>query len=380
MSRAKCLSWHRILAVVLAFATDIVVAGCGLAVGADPDVPKVLKELKPGHWYEVPDSQIRPHVPKPTPPGNPKAIITAWNSGAYDSRRQRLLVTGGGHNDYGGNEIYAFSLQTLQWKRIWGPSKDIPYRSKKSFLTYSDGTPCARHTYDALEYLPQNDSLFLQGGSLFYAGGGGGKDTWEFDLKTLKWSRKEDVSPERWASLSSVSAYDPVTGHIFLAGNGSSWGMHEYDPKTGKWKRRGRSGITIGLNAEIDPLKRKFVAIGRGNVYIADIGTTGRIEFERVKTKGDTDILKYQAPGFTYDSRNRALVAWAGGTDVFVLDLQTLSWKRHRPAPTNRVIPTMQPRQGTYGRFRYAPKLDVIVCVNDIDQNVYIYRLGPIDR
>ncbi len=105
MNQERCYPLCRSLWPATVLAAHLVLAASCLAGGQDRVVPQALKELKPGHWYEVPDSRIRPHVPKPTPPGNPKAIITAWNSGAYDSRRQRLLVTGGGHNDYGGNEI-----------------------------------------------------------------------------------------------------------------------------------------------------------------------------------------------------------------------------------------------------------------------------------
>jgi hypothetical protein len=40
------------------------------------------------------------------------------------------------------------------------------------------------------------------------------------------------------------------------------------------------------------------------------------------------------------------------------------------------VIPTSGASAGTYGRFRYVPSKNVFVVVNDIDEDVYIYRLS----
>ena len=50
-------------------------------------------------------------------------LINSWSSGLYDSERQRMVVWGGGHNDYGGNELYAFNLKTLAWEQLTTPSR-----------------------------------------------------------------------------------------------------------------------------------------------------------------------------------------------------------------------------------------------------------------
>jgi hypothetical protein len=38
--------------------------------------------------------------------------MAAWGGGAHDTKRDRLIVWGGGHGDYGGNELYAFDVNT----------------------------------------------------------------------------------------------------------------------------------------------------------------------------------------------------------------------------------------------------------------------------
>src|SRR6185436_13027501 len=72
-----------------------------------------IENLQPGEWYRVPNSALRTVVPIPTPAGDPANVIAAWSGGTFDTRRDRLLVWGGGHADYGGNEIYAFEIATL---------------------------------------------------------------------------------------------------------------------------------------------------------------------------------------------------------------------------------------------------------------------------
>src|SRR5262245_9864498 len=37
-------------------------------------------------------------------------VVAAWNSAVLDTKRNRLIIWGGGHHDYYGNEIYALNL------------------------------------------------------------------------------------------------------------------------------------------------------------------------------------------------------------------------------------------------------------------------------
>jgi len=63
-------------------------------------------------------------------------------------------------------------------------------------------------------------------------------------------------------------------------------------------------------------------------------------------------------------------VSWAGGSDIYRLNLQTLVWtKTTMPG----AIPGPAYWEGTYGRFRYVPTLKSFVGVNSIDQNAYMF-------
>lgn len=336
-----------------------------------------IDDLQPGQWYEVPNSHLRPLVPDPTPPGDPACIMKAWSGGTYDTKRCRLLVWGGGHADYGGNEIYAFDVNTLSWSRIWGPSPIDAILAQwdgTCTYTYSDGNPVARHTYDGLTYLPVQDRFWIFGGSLTCGSGGFGIDTWTFDLTGGRWERRAD-GPFGSPPL-VTSAYDPTTGHVFMADE--SYVITEYDPVANTWVRYGNAGgVGLDKNGEIDPRRRLFVAVGynssNGEIRVYDLNQHPPI-MQRVMTTGAVEITNARFPGLAYDPASDRIVAWSGGSDVYTLNLDTWVWTRH--IATNSVVPTPAASAGTYGRWQYIPSKNAFIGVNSIDEDVYIYKLS----
>ncbi|MEO8410995.1 MAG: hypothetical protein ABI478_10525, partial [Propionivibrio sp.] len=85
-----------------------------------------------GGWCEIRVGVDKPSISSvwpsaPLPPNlhmnsGPSSILIAWNSAAFDKRRNLMYFTGGGHTDYGGNEVYEFDLNTGEWTRLTNPS------------------------------------------------------------------------------------------------------------------------------------------------------------------------------------------------------------------------------------------------------------------
>ena len=84
-----------------------------------------IDNLQPGQWYEFPGTRIRDVLPSPIPQGNPTAMLY-YSGGAYDTRRNRLIVWGGGHAAYDGNEVYAFDVAAGKWSRLTEPTAEPP--------------------------------------------------------------------------------------------------------------------------------------------------------------------------------------------------------------------------------------------------------------
>ncbi len=89
---------------------------------------EILDALKPGEWYEVPDSHAEAvaasakQFPWLTGSSGFGGIIACWAGGAFDTQRDQLYIgPGGGHNGYNGNEVYAFSTKEMAWRRLNDP-------------------------------------------------------------------------------------------------------------------------------------------------------------------------------------------------------------------------------------------------------------------
>lgn len=348
-------------------------------VRADP-----IDDLPVGHWYQVPNSALFHAAPRSVPRGiqGPTSVIGQASGGAFDSKRELLLVWGGGHAAYSGNEVYAFDLKALKWSRLVEPSTDVGGYEKSGY--YPDGKPRSRHTYDYVEYVPPPvDRFCCFGASGIYPSGQGVIGNVDcLDPETRLWERKANAISY---GVGAMAAYDPATGKVWMHGAGSRGFLTSFDPKQNRWEANARPGVERGAisvepTAEIDPERRKFVAVGSGRVLVWDLSESWPIQGKDLTTTGDAVIVQSKSPGFVYDPILKNFVAWSGGGDVYILDIERAVWKRQPPAPGNKVLPGPAASRGTFGRFRYVPSRNVYVVVSDIYDSVFIYRLtaGPI--
>lgn len=359
-------------AAAIAGAFSLTAAGVAAAGPAD--------QLRPGEWYEVPHSHLGDVAPKEGQFSGtwgvegPTAVMNDWSGGAYDSQRDQLIIWGGGHGGYGGNEVYVFDLGTLAWKRLTDPSAppgvDVPYAP--------DGAPTSRHTYGYVAYAPPPLDWFCSfGGAGFFQSGQTGTDHVDcFDPGARRWEteRFPDVTGNH---IGGISAYDPMTRHLWYHASFDA-SLMELNPDTKQWAKRGASYyLDYYKTAEIDPRRRKLVAVGMGDVVSWDIGASGTISPTKLTTTGATAIVGTASPGLAYDPVSDELVAWSGGADVYTLNLDSQVWSNVAPASTNTTTPTAPNSNGTFGRFRYIPSKNAFIVVNGVDEDVFIYKLTP---
>lgn len=104
----------------------------------------------------------------------PFKLISAWSSYGWDTRRGDLIIYGGGHGNYSGNDVYRWRSSTLRWERIALPSEiaSIP-GVNGGWMTVDgpDASPGSAHTYDNNIYLPIVDRFVAFGGAIFNTGG-----------------------------------------------------------------------------------------------------------------------------------------------------------------------------------------------------------------
>ncbi len=350
------------LTVITAFAVFV-----GLAFSASPPPGT-------GSWQELAGTKLRAVLapaPAGAPPGswwNPINIIADYSGGTLDTKRSRLIIWGGGHAGYPGNEIYAIELlPTPKAVRLTNPS----LYTLNTTDALADGNPSSRHTYASLVYLPEQDALWAHGGSLWRSGIFT-RGTWMFRFDTGKWEKKAD-HPLEGSSGVAIADYDPVTKLVVV------WGisfLSTYDPATNNWTKRGSgSGTNSERTGVIAASQRKMYVVGwtrggttPGLIRVIDLNTW---TVSNVMTTGAIEITTKVAPGLDLDLETGELVAWAGGSDIYRLNLSTLVWTK---TTVPGALPGPAPWAGTYGRFRYVPALKSFVGVSSIDQNAYRYN------
>ena len=116
-------------------------------------------------------------------------VITGWDSGTVDTKRNRLLFMGDGHDGQNDNAVYSIDFQSRSASpaTCGGASSCDIYSDGGSYTTpfsgpvitrlndpsvfisgcplapNPDGSPHAMQTYASLIYLPHTDAMFMSG-------------------------------------------------------------------------------------------------------------------------------------------------------------------------------------------------------------------------
>lgn len=330
---------------------------------ASIDANQTLANLAADTWYKVPNSKMRSVCPTSASNFGCWSIVGAWGGGVYNPIDGKMIVWGGGHGDYDGNEVYAFDIETLTWSRITNPSTGIT----KDQDPLPDGNPVSRHTYDGLAYITHAKRIFARGGSR--AGNGYGTSiTWTFDLPTKHWFEMQPsgVLGPTTACCNLSGEYDPYSKKVYMRDPNYLY-AYDFDANTWTqlidWPHGWGPGKSI-----IDTKRHIYFDIGSGSLHAYNIITGKDISAQWTTIDGETIIQSnYAAAG--YDAKADCIVAWGGG-GAYVLDMVTKNWSQKSATGA----PLEGQGNGTFGRFRYIASDNVFILVNGVDDDVYFYK------
>lgn len=334
---------------------------------ADAAIPGI-----PG-WYEIPNTQLFPLCPdRPDVQGNSgcQSVISAWNSGIADTKRERLLFWGGGHSDYLGNELYALDLKKLSMVRLTDPSPVTNVGTCPE--AYVDGTPSARHTYNGLVYDPKGDAMFAFGGSKSNCGYMS-HSSWRLELEKLHWEQLTPRGPDNpQGAPGFITSYDSRSGLIYLFDTAN---FFAFDPERNQFRKLSeQGGVDYHLNGTIDEGQNYFIMVG-GNGQFWGINLNNHSKFKvedwSRKVAGCEKLMHAAYPGLAYYPPERSIVGWTGGDSVILFHLDKMSCEeRTYPGGPGPALQT-----GSNGRFRYFPSLGVFALINNWKQNAFLLRL-----
>ncbi|HRH13818.1 MAG TPA: hypothetical protein PK225_05640 [Azonexus sp.] len=152
-----------------------IVATPAIAVADLSYLQGLLAATPEGGWVQVNVNKFSSAWPSQAdgvPNSNPAAVVHAWSSFAWDSSRGNLLLFGGGHANYAGNEMYVWQGNDGSWTRGSLPSRMEGFGSTSTYFTVDNSAPQSAHTYDNNIYIPVNDMFVTFGGAAYNSGGG----------------------------------------------------------------------------------------------------------------------------------------------------------------------------------------------------------------
>lgn len=390
MGKIQYCNCYSILAVLLIFNSfahgsgkRIISSQTKISIKQKSNLPPTLG------WYQIPNTKMRTVCPPNNFGGSTylfssfcSAITGAWGGGVMDTKRNRLIVWGGGHNDYYGNEVYALNLNEQSVQRLTDPGLPLwPMDGSYGGSTIANGTqPNSRHTYDSLSYMPNVDKMFVTGGAVSGQNGGFTQDTWTFSFSSLVWEKIFEKSPVNGGVGITATAYDPNTQKVLVHTESAHTTLYSYDPLNKTYQKLGNTEIYLDyhMTGVVDPIKKKFVIVGggtsaNGGVVVYDIGPGSTYQPQRLTTTGGSAIVNSLYPGLAFDPVSGRIIAWNGGDTVYSLNLDTNVWT----AITYPGGPGPAQETGTNKRWSYSPESGVFVLVNSMDQNAYTLRLSP---
>jgi hypothetical protein len=383
-------------------------------------------------WHALPDNtelQASGQCPANNFGGDPflfteycANVIRAWSGAIADTTANRLIIWGGGHNNYYGNEIYSLNLNEdpVTLTRLKDPTVPTNFANQSNCIDAippgTETAPNDRESYGGLAFIPGAYQMMILNGSVSCLEGDGTANTWTISLNNLsnstQWVHENptmtgpnpDTEPAG-NSYGNVAAYDPNSGLVFVSDNSA---IFTYDFSTNTYTQITPSQnflTSIYMSGAIDPSRKLFVVLGEcgggtcgpgDGVFAADISNPSATTQQdwTVNTmaqpvckeflEGGVNPILAANPGITFDSVANDFVAWPNqGNSVYVLTPDptnqrltcTKSTFANGPPNSSHTSGGANTSNGTFGRFQYFPGPDAFVLVNDWDIPAYILRL-----
>ena len=262
-------------------------------------------------WYQIPNTKLRAvcavtqGFTSIAATEGCDAITMDWNSGVFDTANNRLIIWGGGHNGYYGNEVYALNMNTLTMQRLNNPS--VPFNLCQP--SNPDGTPVSRHTHDQIVYVAHLGTMYNKGGSLACASGGISQDAWSLNLNALQWTQKT-AQPSISGNTFAMD-YEPNTRLVWVQDD--NFHLYAYNPDTDTWTLKVSNfggGSNYRRTGIIDPVRRLFFQIGNNTVHVWDISKATPTH-SAWTTTGPQNMVGANGPGLAYDPTTQEIVALA---------------------------------------------------------------------
>ncbi len=326
----------------------------------------------------------------------PPRGILAYSGMAVDLINNQVIVFGGGHNDYWGNEIWAWDIQGRYWTKMYEP--DMPNCADTDNINLpgmlvSKGRPISRHTYDSVEFLSREGLIFAGGASTY---SGPGDELWQCYLNSPKDSWAYNFSMNEWTYLNAQrqpqpsigsAAYDPVSGLLVATTRDDSYQQETwiYDYQTDTWTQRkpaNKGPYAYHGSLTYDSKRQLIYQLGSDapphyQLWAYDI--TGN-NWSQINTSPENQppVGYNNGWGIAYDPNNDVLAIF-GDDGLWILNLESKIWIKDQD---NQQIKPIS-NDNVFGKLKFNVNFNLffMVQVNSgyyADVWAYRYKYSPI--
>lgn len=358
---------------------------------------------------------------------SPSAVVSAWSSFAWDSTRGDLLLWGGGHANYAGNEMYTWDGETGNWNR-----GSLASRLDANNFVVDSAAPQSSHTYDNNIYLPVNGMFLTLGGAAFQSGGGfqtsdgttiSASGPWLWDptkadpnkvggttgsgwdptsiggeMWTNRYSQATGNAPESF--INATTAYRTENGRdvVYVSTDKNASGfpsLYRYtlgDVKGGGpdiWEKIGEMANSVGYagSGTVDTKNNLFIrtASATGS-YTSNLAVWDLEKSNAANPGANLDIgvrlvdelgnpfLMTGAFGVEYDSASGQVLLWDGSQQGTVWTVTPTydangnlltTWVVKKLISTTFTQPGGDFNTGVFGKWNYIDELDAFMALNE---------------
>ena len=366
---------------------------------------------------------------------NPASIVTAWSSFAWDATRGDLLLWGGGHANYAGNEMYVWDGASGNWSR-----GSLASRLDANYYVVDNAAPQSAHTYDNNIYLKNNGMFLTFGGAAFQSGGNlssasgrtgpwlwdpskadpnkvGGTTGSGYDPSSLggqMWTNRQGqwTGSEGPSYVNSTTAYRSENGKdvVYLTSDSNASGfptLYRYtlgnvrQGGSDSWEAIGRMWYSAGYQgtATLDSANNYYVRTVNSNtaadydLTLWDLGlaTPGNPDANKDRpirlVYGDgTDFSVNSFMAVEYDAANGQFLIWDGKEQGTVYSTHVMrdaqgqlltTWEVVKRASSTAAQPEGNFVTGVLGKWQYSAELGAFIALDEFrnnDASVWLYK------
>ncbi len=329
-------------------------------------------------------------------------VIGVWNGAAWDPVSQSMVIWGGGHGDYFGNEVYQLLTSgTPSVVRATNPTINFPGQGSGGTACpqvedAGDGQPVSRHSYQDFAVIGNTQKLLMYSGAMWPCGATA-KGTWIYDIAAKTWTQPTLSGTNRFDQLGSYFEqwahvlYDPVSANTYILFQGSMW-ANTYNSGTNTLSvtrvNNASAMDPYEVNCAIDPIVRTPLGGSSGRWMVCmgntpapamvinamDLNNPSAAYVNWTSAAGGTCDPLGKAPGLVYDDAIGQFVAYpsTGGNTVYTYSTVTrtctaITFPNGPSAPYSP--------EGIYGRLQYVKNGNYFVLMTSATANSYALSL-----